>query len=88
MRHKKKIDAKDCAVLERLSFEVNGYDVLIRTFAQSSLEWNLDKEKWTELLDRRRRTASIIQEIVKRLCDHDYTGKYLVDFTQCQIEWE
>ena len=52
MRHKKKIDAKDCAVLERLSFEVNGYDVLIRTFAQSGLEWNLDKEKWTELLDR------------------------------------
>ena len=42
-------------MLERLSFEVNGYDVLIRTFAQSGLEWNLDKEQYDRLqrsLDR------------------------------------
>lgn len=88
MKYEKEISEKDCQVLQRLSFERNGYDVLIRIFMQNDQEWDLCTEKWKELIQLKNRTSAIIQEIVGKLCDHDYTGQYRVDFAARKIEWE
>lgn len=88
MKNYKKLSEQDTRMLQRMSFEINGYDVLIREFMQSDLAWNLEKDKWEELLNRRNRLLDILQALITKICDHDYTGTYEIDFTACEIRWE
>ncbi|MEG1516355.1 MAG: hypothetical protein RSD95_15820 [Clostridia bacterium] len=88
MAYVKKLSETDTQMLQRLSFEMNGYDVLIREFMQSGLPFNLDKDKWEDVLNRRNRLMEILQTIITEVCDHDYTGVYEVDFSACEIRWE
>jgi len=87
MNHEKRLDEMDVRALQRLTFEISGYDVLIREFMQAKEEFNLDKEKWEELVSKRDRLICLRGEMIARLCDEGFSGAYEMDFSTGVLKW-
>lgn len=87
MNHEKQLTDTENRALQRLTFEIQGYDVLIRSFALADQEIPLDKEKWEDLHSRRNRLIHLRGEILARLCGEGFTGRYEVDFSTGMLKW-
>ena len=82
MLYATKLSETDIGVLKRLIYEINGYDVLIRTFTVADAEFTLDEVKWRELLDSRNHLRQVKEEIIAKLCAREgqpFTGEYQID---------
>lgn len=87
MSNEKQLTEIDTRILQRLTFEINGYEVLIRSFLCSDQEFTLDEEKWKDLHARRNKLIHLREEILLRLLDKDFTGNYEIDFSAGKIKW-
>ena len=90
MPYAMKLTGTDIGVLKRLIYEINGYDVLIRTFTVADAEFTLDEVKWRELLDARNHLRQVKEEIIAKLCDREgqpFTGEYQIDLGAGILCW-
>ena len=87
MKYEKHLDEMDVRALQRLTFEIDGYNVLIKEFMQSKEEFNLDKERWEEFISKRDKLIYIRGEILSKLCDNNFTGSYEVNFSTGMLKW-
>lgn len=85
-----KLSQNDLGVLKRLFYEINGYEVLIRSFTVADAELTLEDEKWRELVDTRSRLWQMKEEIISRLCaqeDKPFSGAYKLDLNAGVLQW-
>lgn len=85
-----KLSDPDLSVLKRLIYEINGYDVLIRTFSIADAEFDLDEKKWRELLAVRSHLWQMKEEIIAKLCRKEnkpFTGEYHVNLEDGTLHW-
>ena len=90
MPYEMKLSESDIGVLKRLIYEVNGYDVLIRSFTVADAEFALDENKWRELLATRNHLRQVKEEIITKLCTQGgklFTGEYQVDLGTGVLHW-
>ena len=90
MLYAAKLSETDIGVLKRLIYEINGYDVLIRTFTVADAEFTLDEVKWRELLDARNHLRQVKEEIIAKLCAREgqpFAGEYQIDLGAGILCW-
>ena len=85
--YEKTISEQESFMLQRLTFEINGYEVLIREFATVDAEFEIDKDKWNDLIAKKAALGDVLRALILTICDHDYNGTYLVDFAAKTIKW-
>lgn len=85
--YEKTITEAESFILQRLTFEINGYEVLIREFATVDAEFEISKEKWNDLLENKAALGDVLRALVSNICDHDFNGSYNVDFSAKKIKW-
>ena len=87
MPGRKQLNETETRVLQRLAFEIGGYNALIRDFTTADVEFQLDNEKWADLHRRRNHLVALQQEMLSRLCGPGYTGTYEIDFATGELRW-
>lgn len=83
----KQLNETETRVLQRLAFEIGGYNALIREFTTADVEFQLDDAKWSDLHRRRNQLIALQQEMLSRLCGQGYTGMYEIDFATGELRW-
>ncbi|MEG1515176.1 MAG: hypothetical protein RSD95_09860 [Clostridia bacterium] len=83
----KHLEETDVRILQRVAFELYGYNTLIREFTVTDTQFNLDQDKWEDLLRRRDRLIDLQQELLTKLCGPGYSGRYSMDFSTGELCW-
>ena len=76
------LSEKEYFLIRRLIYEIDGNNVLIRSFSISDSEFELDENKYREILNRQTESRNILFSVIENLAkeyNEIFTGKYSID---------